>query len=81
VSKIQAYNWSALGQSLLDIGIKAGVFAVLLLLNFVSAALSGGSFQLPYPAITLPVATLVVSQLDSKFVAWAQKDNIPVPQQ
>ena len=77
--KLPAYNYSAFGQALLDIAIKAGVYGVLLLVNSVSAALSNGSFQLPYAAATLPIATLVLSQLDSKFVAWAQKDNVPVP--
>lgn len=77
--KLPAYNYSALGQSLLDIAIKAAVFAALLLINFVSAALTNGSLQLPYAAVTLPVLTLIISQLDSYFVAWAEKDNVPVP--
>ena len=77
--KLKAFDYSALGQSLLDIAIKGGVFVALLLLNYVSAGLSGGTWQLPYPAVTLPVLTILVSQLDSYFVAWAEKDNVPVP--
>jgi hypothetical protein len=79
MNKIPAYNLTALGQSLLDILIKAGVFAGLLVVNFLSAGLTNGTFQLPYAAITLPVLTLLLSQCDSYFVAWAEKDNIPVP--
>jgi len=81
MNKIPAYNWSALKQSLLDIAIKAGVFLGLLVLDSLSAALTNGSIQLPYATVTLPSLTLIVSQLDSYFVAWAEKDNVPVPNQ
>jgi hypothetical protein len=79
MNKIPAYNLTAFGQSLLDILIKAGVFAGLLLINFLTTALTNGVIQLPYTAITLPVLTLLLSQCDSYFVAWAEKDNVPVP--
>ena len=79
--KLKAFDMSSFGQSLLDIGIKVGVFAVLLLLNFISAALTNGTFQLPYPAIVLPILTLLVSQLDSFMVDYANKNNVPVPQE
>ncbi len=77
--KLQAVNLNPLQQSLLDIAIKAGVFLVLLLLNFISAALSNGTFQLPDAVLTLPILTLLVSQLDSYFVQYANKENVPVP--
>lgn len=79
MNKIPAFNYSALEQSLLDIAIKIGVFAGLLVLNVISSALSNGSIELPYAAFTLPVLTLILSQLDSTFVAWSQKENVPVP--
>jgi hypothetical protein len=59
---------------LLDILIKAGVAAGLLLLNWLSAALSNGTIQLPYAALTLPVLTLLISQLDSYFINWQSKE-------
>lgn len=77
--KLQAVNYSSFKQSLLDIGIKAAVFVILSLLDFVSAGLSNGSFQLPSPQITLPILTLLVSQLDSYFVNYANANNVPVP--
>lgn len=69
--KIPAYNFSALGQSLLDILIKVGVAAVIALVNAVIAALTNGAIQLPYEAVTLPIATLLLSQLDSYLVNWS----------
>ena len=76
---IKAYNLSSFKQALLDIAIKAGVFLVLLVLDFVSAGLTNGKFQIPDPVVMLPILTLLVSQLDSYFVAYAKKENIPVP--
>lgn len=75
--KLPVYNWSAFEQSVLDIAIKVGVFCGLIILNVLSSVMTG--WQLPDPAVTLPVLTLVLSQLDSLFVAWAQKENVPVP--
>lgn len=80
MNKLKAYNLGSLGASLLDIGIKVGVFAVLLLINFVTTALTNGTITLPYPAILLPVMTLIISQLDSFVVDYAKKENVPVPQ-
>ena len=77
--KLKAYNFSPIGQALLDIGVKVLVGAVLLLLDYVTTALSNGSITLPDPAITLPVLTLVISQLDSYVIDYAKKENIPVP--
>jgi hypothetical protein len=71
--KLNVTDWSKLGQSLLDL-IKAGVAAGLLLLNWLSAALSNGTIQLPYAALTLPVLTLLISQLDSYFINWQSKE-------
>jgi len=79
MQKLPAYNFSALGQSLLDIGVKVLVGAVLLLLDYVTTALSNGSITLPDPAITLPVLTLVISQLDSYVIDYTKKQDIPVP--
>jgi hypothetical protein len=77
--KLKAYNFTPIGQALLDIGVKVLVGAVLLLLDYVTTALSNGSITLPDPAITLPVLTLVISQLDSYVIDYAKKENIPVP--
>jgi hypothetical protein len=77
--KLKAYNYSALGLSLLDIGIKVCVGAVILLINFVTTALSNGTITLPDPVITLPVLTLLLSQFDSFVVDYAKKENIPTP--
>lgn len=79
MQKLKAYNFTPIAQSLLDIAIKAGVFVALLLINYISAALSNGTVQLPYPVATLPLATLIVSQLDSYFVAYAKKENVAIP--
>jgi len=77
--KLQAVNLSPVQQSLLDIAIKAGVFLGLLLLDFISSALSNGTIKLPDPAITLPILTILVSQLDSYFVKYANDNQIPLP--
>jgi hypothetical protein len=77
--KLKAYNYSALGLSLLDIGIKVCVGAVILLIDFVTTALSNGTITLPDPVITLPVLTLLLSQFDSFVVDYAKKENIPTP--
>ena len=77
--KLKVYSLSPVEQSFLDIAIKAGVFLGLLVLNYVSSLLSGGTIQLPYAAVSLPVLTLIVSQLDSKFVAWSQEFDVPLP--
>jgi len=79
MKKLNVSSWSPFEQSLLDIAIKTGVFAVLLVLNFITAGLSGGTIQLPYPAASLPIATLILSQLDSKFIQWAKEENVPLP--
>ncbi len=71
MQKIPAYNWSVLGQSLLDIAIKVGVGAVILFVNSVSASLTNGAIQLPYEAFSLPLVTLLLSQFDSYFVNWS----------
>ena len=76
---INATQLSAFKLALLDIAIKVGVFAALLVLNFITSALTNGSVQLPYTPITLPALTLVISQLDSYFVDYAKKENVPVP--
>jgi hypothetical protein len=77
--KLKAYDFTPVGQSLLDIGVKVLVGAVLLLLDYVTTALSNGSITLPDPAITLPVLTLVISQLDSYVIDYTKKQDIPVP--
>ena len=79
MQKLPAYNFSALGQVFLDIGVKVLVGAVLLALDYITTALTNGTITLPDPAITLPVLTLVVSQLDSFVIDYAKKENIPVP--
>ena len=79
MTKLQAVNLSPVAQSLLDIGIKVGVGAVILLLDYVTTALSNGSVTLPYPQLSIPLLTLLVSQLDSFVVEYAKKEDIPVP--
>ncbi len=79
MQKLPAYNFSALGQALLDIGVKVLVGAVVLLLDYVTTSVTNGTVTLPDPAITLPVLTLILSQLDSLVIAWAKKENAPVP--
>ena len=79
MNKLKAYDFGPIKLALLDVAIKAGVFAVLLILNLISAALSNGSIQLPYPAVLLPLLTLLVSQLDAKFVDYAQTYDVPLP--
>lgn len=74
---IKAYNFSVFGQGLLDIAIKVGVAAVVLLVNALSSAVTNGSLQLPDPAISVPVITILLSQLDSYVVAWQAKENPP----
>ena len=76
---IKAYQWGTLGRVLLDIGIKVGVGAVLLLLDYITTALSSGTITLPDPAITLPILTILISQLDELVVNYAKKQDIPVP--
>ena len=79
MTKLQAVNLSPVAQSLLDIGIKVGVGAVILLLDYVTTALSNGSVTLPYPQLSIPLLTLLVSQLDSFVVEYAKKEDISVP--
>jgi hypothetical protein len=74
---IDASSLTAFEQSLLDIGIKVGVFAALLILSDLGNVLSSGAFVLPYPTISLPLATLVISQLDSLVINYASKNDIP----
>jgi hypothetical protein len=45
----------------------------------VIAGLSGGTIQLPYGAVTVPVVSLLLSQLDSKFVNRSIEHNLPLP--
>ena len=75
---INATQFSAIKLAILDIAIKVGVFAALLVLDIASKALA--NFDLPAPAITLPLATLLISQLDAYFVDYAKKENVPLPQ-
>jgi hypothetical protein len=77
--KFDASQLSAIKQSLLDIGIKVGVFAALVVLNYISAGLTNGSINLP--PLLLGVLSLLVSQADSFFIDYAGKHNVPVPQQ
>lgn len=77
--KFDATQLSAFEAAALDILVKVLVFAILLVLNVVSKALT--TLSLPDPAITLPLATLLVSQFDSYFIDYAKKENVPVPQQ
>ena len=79
MNKLKAYDFGPVKLALLDVAIKVGVFAGLLILNLLSAALSNGSIQLPYPAILLPLLTILVSQLDAKFVQYAQDNDVPLP--
>lgn len=68
--KLKAYNFSEAGATLLDIGIKVGAAAAILLLDAISSAVTGGTLQLPYPALSVPILTLLVSQLDNYFVQY-----------
>lgn len=73
-NKIKAFAMTPLMQSVLDVAIKAGVAMAILLLNALMSALSGGAITIPANfggAITLSILTLLVSQFDSKFVAWS----------
>lgn len=73
-NKIKAFALTPLMQSVLDVAIKAGVAIAVLLLNALSAALSNGTISIPLNfggTLTLGVITLIVSQLDSKFIAWS----------
>lgn len=79
MNKLKAYDLSPWEQSLLDIAIKIGVFAGLIIIDAVTSSLSNGVYQLPDPALTLPIATLILSQLDSIFIAWSKTYDVPLP--
>jgi hypothetical protein len=82
MNKINAFTWPPFIQSLFDIVIKVGAYALVMLLNFVIAGLSNGSIQLPGGAVGVMIAStlaLILSQLDSKFVNWSVAHNLPVP--
>lgn len=68
--KINAFILTPFWQGILDILIKAGVALAILVLNYLSAALTNGMLALPYPGLTIPAATLLISQLDAYFVHW-----------
>jgi hypothetical protein len=70
MTKLPAYNFTALGQALLDILIKVVASAIVAFLNAIVAAATNGSIHLPAPAITVPALGLIVSQFDSYFVKW-----------
>jgi hypothetical protein len=66
-----------LEQALVSLGIRLAVLCGLVIVNFIISSISG--WGIPDPAITLPVASLILSEADTWLVDYAQANNIPVP--
>jgi hypothetical protein len=66
-------------QALVSFAIRIVAIAAVAVLDYVSAGLSNGTFQLPLPAVFVPIIGLVVSEADTWLVQW-EKTNEVVPQ-
>jgi hypothetical protein len=64
-------------QALLSLGIRLAVLCGLVIINFIVSSISG--WGVPDPAVTLPVASLILSEADTWLVDYADANNIPVP--
>jgi len=70
---------SKLQQALVSLGIRIAVIAGLAILDFVSVSLTNGTLQLPYPAVSITLIGLLVSEADTWLVNYAGTHGIAVP--
>ncbi len=57
-------------QALVSLSIRLVVIAAIAVLDYVSASISSGTFQLPLPSVVVPVLGLIVSEADTWLVNW-----------